>query len=71
MSVARTLVVSSRRCVFQVPILTSTVIECTRGGLRASGLEYAMVLMRPEYRSQVDPKYKRKIEALVIYDPTR
>lgn len=45
--------------------MTSTVIECTRGGLKASGLEYAMVLMRPEYRSQVDAKYKRKIEALV------
>jgi len=49
----------------KVPILTSTVIECTRAGLKASALEYAMQLMRPEYRQHVDPKYKRKIEGLV------
>ena len=36
-----------------VPILTSTVIECHRAGLRNSAYEYASMLMRPEYRSQV------------------
>jgi hypothetical protein len=33
-----------------VPILTSTVIECQRAGMKKSALEYAMTLMRPEYR---------------------
>jgi hypothetical protein len=48
-----------------VPILTSTVIECSRAGLKASAFSYAAMLMRPEYRSQVDPKYSKKIEAVV------
>lgn len=33
-----------------VPILTSTVIECQRSGLRNTAFEYASMLMRPEYR---------------------
>ena len=52
------------RCA-QVPILTSTVIECHRSGLRASAFEYATMLMRPEYRQQIGDAYKRKIEAIV------
>ncbi|KAJ3283607.1 WD repeat-containing protein 19 [Borealophlyctis nickersoniae] len=48
-----------------VPILTSTVIECHRVGLKRSAFEYAAMLMRPEYRNQVDAKYKRKIEQIV------
>jgi len=48
-----------------VPILTSTVIECHRAGLRAAAFEYASTLMRPEYRSQIGENYKRKIEAIV------
>jgi len=48
-----------------VPILTSTVIECHRAGLRASAFEYASTLMRPEYRQQIGEAYKRKIEAIV------
>ena len=48
-----------------VPILTSTVIECQRAGLRRSAYEYASMLMRPEYRAQLDEKYKRKIETIV------
>jgi len=48
-----------------VPILTSTVIECQRAGLKNSAFEFASMLMRPEYRSQLDPKYKKKIEAIV------
>ena len=36
-----------------VPILTSTVIECHRAGLRASSYDYATMLMRPDYREQV------------------
>ena len=45
-----------------VPILTSTVIECHRSGLRYSAFNYAAMLMRPEHRQQIDDKYKKKIE---------
>ena len=48
-----------------VPILTSTVIECQRAGLKNSSYEYALVLMRPEYRPLIDANLKRKIEAIV------
>lgn len=48
-----------------VPILTSTVIECSRAGLKSSAFSYAATLMRPEYRSQIDAKYSKKIEAVV------
>ncbi len=48
-----------------VPILTSTVIECYRAGLKHSSFSYAAMLMRPEYRQQIDLKYKKKIEQIV------
>ena len=48
-----------------VPILTSTVIECHRSGLRESAFGFAAMLMRPEYRDQIDLKYKKKIEGIV------
>jgi WD repeat-containing protein 19 len=48
-----------------VPILTSTVIECHRAGLKHSSYEYALVLMRPEHRSLIEPTIKRKIEGIV------
>ncbi|XP_078534454.1 WD repeat-containing protein 19 isoform X1 [Lissotriton helveticus] len=48
-----------------VPILTSTVIECHRAGLRNSAFSFAAMLMRPEYRNKIDTKYKKKIEAMV------
>ena len=48
-----------------MPILTSTVIECQRAGLKQSAFEFASMLMRPEHRSEVNPKFKRKIEAIV------
>ena len=50
-----------------VQILTSTVIECQRSGLHNSAFNYATMLLRPEYRDQIDPKHKKKIEALVRY----
>lgn len=37
-----------------VPILTSTVIECQRANLKKTSFEYASMLMRPEYRPQVE-----------------
>uniref|UniRef100_A0ABI7Z671 WD repeat domain 19 n=1 Tax=Felis catus TaxID=9685 RepID=A0ABI7Z671_FELCA len=48
-----------------VPILTSTVIECHRAGLKNSAFSFAAMLMRPEYRHKIDAKYKKKIEAMV------
>ena len=48
-----------------VPILTSTVIECHRSGLKKESFEYASMVMRPEYRNLVDQKYRKKIEQIV------
>jgi len=48
-----------------VNILTSTVIECQRAGLKASAYEYAVQLMRPEHRPSIDATIKKKIEAIV------
>ncbi|GIY28504.1 WD repeat-containing protein 19 [Caerostris darwini] len=48
-----------------VQILTTTVFECQKAGLNISAHKAAVVLMRPEYRSKLDPKYKRKIENIV------
>eukprot|EP00193_Tetraselmis_chui_P011345 CAMPEP_0177773816 /NCGR_PEP_ID=MMETSP0491_2-20121128/13100_1 /TAXON_ID=63592 /ORGANISM="Tetraselmis chuii, Strain PLY429" /LENGTH=105 /DNA_ID=CAMNT_0019292003 /DNA_START=61 /DNA_END=374 /DNA_ORIENTATION=+ len=48
-----------------VPILTSTVIECQRAGFKKTAFEYASMLVRPEYRAQLRPEYKRKIENMV------
>nr|XP_002124215.1 WD repeat-containing protein 19-like [Ciona intestinalis] len=48
-----------------VPILTSTVIECHKSGLHASSFSYAAMLMRPEYRTSIDAKYRKKIEQIV------
>ncbi|XP_055530330.1 WD repeat-containing protein 19 [Wyeomyia smithii] len=52
-----------------VPILTSTVIECHRTGLRKSAFEYAVMLMRSEFRNQIDAKYAKKIESIVRKAP--
>ncbi|XP_063240827.1 WD repeat-containing protein 19 [Bacillus rossius redtenbacheri] len=48
-----------------VPILTSAVIECSRAGLKSAAFKYAAVLMRPEHRPLIDPKYAKRIEAVV------
>ncbi|CAK9825837.1 WD repeat-containing protein 19 [Anthophora retusa] len=52
-----------------VPILTSTVIECQRSGLKYAAFNFAAMLMRPEYRSHIDAKYSKKIEAIVRKPP--
>ncbi|XP_063927605.1 WD repeat-containing protein 19 [Zophobas morio] len=52
-----------------VPILTSTVIECHRAGLKHAAFKYATMLMNPEYRKNVDAKYAKKIEAVVRKPP--
>lgn len=48
-----------------VPILTSCVIECQRAGLKRSAHDVASTLMRKEYRDQIAPAHKRKIESIV------
>eukprot|EP00163_Fabomonas_tropica_P013367 TRINITY_DN2487_c0_g1_i2.p1 TRINITY_DN2487_c0_g1~~TRINITY_DN2487_c0_g1_i2.p1 ORF type:complete len:1366 (-),score=364.25 TRINITY_DN2487_c0_g1_i2:113-4210(-) len=49
-----------------VKVLTATVIECQRAGLKKSAFEYGSMLMQPEYRAQVEPAARRKkIEAFV------
>lgn len=48
-----------------VNILTSTVIECQRAGLKALAYEFAVKLMSPENRSSIEAKFKRKIEQIV------
>ncbi|XP_037944539.1 WD repeat-containing protein 19 isoform X2 [Teleopsis dalmanni] len=52
-----------------IPILTSTVIECHRSGLKKSAFTYASMLMRPDYRNQLDPRYSKKIESIVRKAP--
>lgn len=52
-----------------VPILTSTVIECDRAGLKNAAFQHAAILMKPEYRDQLDAKYKKKIESTVRRPP--
>ena len=47
------------------PILTSVVVACQKAGLKASAHEYATVLMRPEHRGDINPQFKRKIEAMI------
>ena len=39
-----------------------------RSGLKNSAFTYAAVLLRPEYRKDIDEKYKKKIEAIVRSD---
>ena len=51
-----------------VPILTSTVIECQRAGLKGSAFGFAAMLMRPEYRQQIDVKWRKKIEQIVRFE---
>jgi len=47
-----------------VPILTSTVVECQRAGMKQTSCEFAVILARSEYRAQIVEKYRKKIEAL-------
>lgn len=48
-----------------VSILTSTVIECVRSGLKKSAFDNASVLMHPEYHEEIDERFRKKIEGIV------
>jgi len=52
-----------------VQILTSTVIECIRAGLKEAAYNWACVLVRPEYRPLLDEKFKKQIEKVAIKRP--
>ncbi|KAM7249132.1 hypothetical protein ACFE04_011141 [Oxalis oulophora] len=52
-----------------VPILTSTVIECHRANMKLSAFKFASVLMKPDYKQQIDEKYKKKIEGIIRKAP--
>ena len=45
-----------------VNILTSTVIEAMKSNLKGLAYQWSAVLVRPEYRSQINEKYKNRIE---------
>lgn len=45
------------------------MIECNRAGLIKSAFIYASMLMRPDYRNQIDGKYAKKIESVVRKAP--
>jgi WD repeat-containing protein 19 len=47
------------------PILTSTVIQCQRGGLKATAYELACTLQLPAHRGAVKEEFRKKIEAMV------
>jgi WD repeat-containing protein 19 len=48
-----------------VKILTSTVLQCIKAGLKKQAFDYASVLCREEYRNKIDEKYKKTIIGLV------
>ena len=45
-----------------VNILTTAVIEATRANYKSLAYQWAVVLMRPEYRQQINEKFKNKSE---------
>uniref|UniRef100_A0A0R3RUL2 WD repeat-containing protein 19 n=1 Tax=Elaeophora elaphi TaxID=1147741 RepID=A0A0R3RUL2_9BILA len=48
-----------------VPILTTTVIECTKAGLKQSAFKFAVELLKDSNRKSIDQRYRKKIEAIV------
>lgn len=48
-----------------VPILTSTVIACAKAGLKETAFQFAVKLLQPANRKNINEKYKKKIEAIV------
>lgn len=47
-----------------VNILTTTIAECTQAGLKQAAYAQACILVRPENIDQVNPKFKKKVEAI-------
>lgn len=46
-------------------MLTLTVVECSKAGLRETALDACCMLMKTDMRHDVDPQYKKKFELLV------
>jgi tetratricopeptide (TPR) repeat protein len=47
-------------------ILTSAVIEATKSGFKGIAYNWALTLCKPQYRSQINPKFKEKIEKIAL-----
>ena len=60
-------VVTSRAFSDTVPILTSTVIECQRSGLKKSSFQFAAMLMKPEFKDQVSRRARRRHHFGIIF----
>lgn len=48
-----------------VPILTSTVIQAYKAGMRKSAVEYATMLVHPDYLPKIDARFKKTISQIV------
>ena len=48
-----------------VQLMTSTVVECQKVGYKKSAFDVAAILLRPENRANMDPKYRKKVESLI------
>ncbi|EDQ85531.1 uncharacterized protein MONBRDRAFT_34239 [Monosiga brevicollis MX1] len=55
----------SRFPAHEVNILTTTVIECFRSGMKKQAFDFAKQLLANEYRDKLEEKYKKKIESIV------
>eukprot|EP00817_Percolomonadidae_sp_ATCC50343_P006499 CAMPEP_0117428804 /NCGR_PEP_ID=MMETSP0758-20121206/8434_1 /TAXON_ID=63605 /ORGANISM="Percolomonas cosmopolitus, Strain AE-1 (ATCC 50343)" /LENGTH=1219 /DNA_ID=CAMNT_0005215371 /DNA_START=468 /DNA_END=4125 /DNA_ORIENTATION=- len=52
-----------------VPILRTTIIMCYKAGLGKQALEYANMILQPEYRSKIDNKLKQFIRGIYRKNP--
>ena len=53
------------QCIYTMPSTISCCIWKRSPDMKSTAFEYAAMLMRPEYRDEINPAYKRKIEAMV------
>lgn len=51
---------------YAVQILSMTVMECYRSGMKKSAFEFASQLMQPQYYSNIEEKRRRPIEQIVL-----
>lgn len=54
----------------KLQILSSAFIESVRANLTKDSYDYAVLLCQPSFRSQLDPKFRKKVELVVRKPPT-
>lgn len=54
----------------KLQILSSAFIESVRANLTKDSYDYAVQLCQPSLRTQLDPKFKKKVELIVRKPPT-